>query len=129
MDAKHLNNQEKLDHMFEMVVELNEEMHHLKKKEAVTAAFRYFYMAVIVMALGGAYYFLMPFFNTLKKAPELIDAGMNSLDQLKQAVPHPGTVENVINDLKKTGASQETLLQAQKLLEQAKALRVSTSSH
>lgn len=129
MDAKHLNNQEKLDHMFEMVVELNEEMHHLKKKESTAAAFRYFYMAIIVMALGGAYYFLTPFFNTIKKAPELIDRGLKSLDQIKQAVPNPNTVENAINDLKKSGASQETLMQAQKLLEQAKALQTTTSSH
>ena len=100
---------------------------NLKKKEAAAGAFKLFYMAIIVAALSGAYYFLSPFFDTIKKAPALIDKATQSLDELKKNIPDPSTVESTINTLKDQGANSATLKKAEKVLQTAQVIASSTS--
>jgi predicted PurR-regulated permease PerM len=120
MDAKKLSNQEKLDHMFEMVNELNHEMHEMKKKEAAEGAYKLFYMTLVIIALGGVYYFVSPLFNAIKKAPELIDTSMQKIQDLKKNIPNPATLQQAVDSATNGIVTKENLGTAKDALDQAK---------
>ncbi len=127
MDAKKLSNQEKLDHMFEMVNELNHEMHEMKKKEAAEGAYRLFYMTLIIIALGGVYYFVSPLFEAIKKAPGLIDDGVQKIDQLKKNIPSPATLQQAVESATNGAVTPENVGMAKQALTAAKGAATSTS--
>ncbi len=127
MDAKKLNNQEKLDHMFEMVNELNHEMHEIKKKEAAEGAYRLFYMTLVVIALAGVYYFVSPLFDAIKKAPELIDNGVQKIDNLKKSIPDPRKIQDAVNSVTSGVATPENMGAVKEILTEAKKKASTTS--
>ncbi len=127
MDAKKLSNQEKLDHMFEMVNELNHEMHEMKKKEAAEGAYRLFYMTLVVIALAGVYYFVSPLFEAIKKAPGLIDTSMQKIEDLKKNIPNPTKIQQAVESVTNSTVTPENVNTAKEVLAEAKK-RASTTS-
>jgi flagellar biosynthesis/type III secretory pathway protein FliH len=127
MDAKKLNNQEKLDHMFEMVNELNHEMHEIKKKEASQEAYKLFYMTLIVIAMAGVYLFVSPLFEVIKKAPEVIDSSLKKIENLKSSIPDQATMQKTAEQVTEKVVNVERIKQGQLLLETAERVASSTS--
>jgi F0F1-type ATP synthase membrane subunit b/b' len=127
MDAKKLNNQEKLDHMFEMVNELNHEMHEMKKKEASNEAYKLFYMTLIVIALVGVYFFVNPLFEAIRKAPEMIDTSLQKIENLKSSLPDQATLQKTAEEATEKVVNMDRIKQGQLMLEQAQKVASSTS--
>ena len=127
MDAKKLNNQEKLDHMFEMVNELNHEMHEMKKKEAAGEAYKLFYMTLIVIALAGVHFFVSPLFEAIRKAPELIDSSLQKIELLKSSLPDQATLQKTAEEATEKVVNMDRIKQGQLMLEQAQKVASTTS--
>ncbi len=126
MDAKKLNNQEKLDHMFEMVNELNHEMHEMKKKQAAGEAYKLFYMTLIVIALAGVYFFVSPLFEAIKKAPDMIDSSLKKMENLKSSLPDQATLQKTAEQVTEKMVNVDRIKQGQIMLEEAKKMSSST---
>lgn len=97
-----------------MVMELNQEMHEMKRRHAIGVAFKLIYFLVIIVSLGGAYYFISPLLETV----------IGSQDKIKNIIE---TFD--LNALKgESSSSDGGITITPELLEQAKKVIESQSS-
>ncbi len=97
MLGKHMNNEEKLDAIYEMTLENNDILRTIRRQQYFANSLRVLYWLVVLGAIGGAYYFVRPLIVSISDNTDKVAKTYNSLvDQL----PEKKLINQVISGLK-----------------------------
>ncbi len=92
-----MNNEEKLDAIYEMTLENNDILRTIRRQQYFANTLRVFYWLVVLGAIGGAYYFVRPVIVAISDNTDKVAETYNNLvDQL----PEKKLINQVINGLK-----------------------------
>ena len=100
-----LTNQEKLEEIFEMTKENNDILRSLRRQQHVANAFRFLYWIVILVSLGGIYYYVRPMLDTFNNNKEALEASMQELDTFRSQFPN---VKQFLENFRNSGSSTST---------------------
>jgi hypothetical protein len=95
------SNQEKLDEMYEIVLENNEILRGLIRRERVATLFKIVYWLIILGGIFGAYYYLEPVVKNLSGNLEGLQNGIEKLNTASNSLPEVNTIKNLFNSFKK----------------------------
>jgi hypothetical protein len=102
MLGKRLNNEEKLDAIYEMTLENHHMIKSLQRQQYFSTAARIFYWLVILAALFGAYYYIRPIVLMISENKGRVEDGINQLETLKNQLPETGVINQLIDGLQKS---------------------------
>jgi hypothetical protein len=102
MIGKHMNNEEKLDAIYEMTLENNEILRTIRRQQYFANAIRVLYWLVVLGAIGGAYYFVRPLVVAVSNNTDKVtETYTNLINQL----PEKKLINQVVNVMKGKGAT------------------------
>lgn len=92
-----MNNEEKLDAIYEMTLENNEILRTIRRQQYFANALRMLYWLVVLGAIGGAYYFVRPLIVTISNnSDKMVGTYTNLVNQL----PEKKLLNQVMNGFK-----------------------------
>lgn len=100
MLEKDLNNQEKLEAVYQMTLENNDILRTIRRQQYFANALRALYWLVVIGALGSAYYFVRPVVTALSNNSGKVEETVNQFNQLRSQLPETKLINQVINSLK-----------------------------
>jgi hypothetical protein len=100
MRKSDLNNEEKLDSIYEMTLENNEILRTIRRQQYFANSLRFLYWLVVIGALGGAYYFVRPLIITLSNNSSKIEETVGQFNQLRSQLPETKLVNQLIESVK-----------------------------
>ena len=100
MLGKHLNNEEKLDAIYEMTLENNDILRTIRRQQYFANTFRVLYWLVVIGALGSAYYFIRPVITVLSNNSGKIEETVNQFNQLRGQLPEAKLINQIMNSMK-----------------------------
>jgi hypothetical protein len=102
---KKLNNEEKLEHIYQMTLENHEILKSIRRQQYMGNVFRVLYWLVILGALGGMYYYLRPVVMFLSENSGKINEALLHLNVLKDQLPEAKIINQVLEGLQKSATS------------------------
>lgn len=109
--TEQMNNQEKLEEIYHMTKENNEVLRSMRRQQHIESAFRFFYWFVILIALGGAYYYIRPVVNIISSNKDKIKSTIKQFDDLRVHIPATNLFEQLLNNFKQSTSSETTTAQ------------------
>ncbi len=106
MLEKKLNNEDKLDAIYEMTLENNEILRTIRRQQYFANGLRVLYWLVILGAMGSAYYFISPLLNSLYSNSGKIEESLNQFNQIRNQLPGAKMINQMLEGLKAQGALQ-----------------------
>ena len=100
-----LTNQEKLEEVYRLTIENNHLLHKMQNRTRITAIFQIIYWLAIVGALGGAYYYVKPLFDTIKQNNNKAEGVIHQFEQLRSQFPASHAFQDFFQRLKDGDAS------------------------
>ena len=82
-----LNNQEKLEEVYEMTLENNQILRSMRKQQYIANAFRFIYWLVILGALGGAYFYVRPVIKAVSDNKTKFQQAFEQFNQIRSQFP------------------------------------------
>ncbi len=95
-----LNNQEKLDEMYEMIQENNDILRGLMRRERISNFFRILYWLFIFGAIFGVYYYLEPVIKVFTANMETLQQGIEKINTASGKLPEVNTIKNLFNSFR-----------------------------
>jgi len=94
-------NQEKLDEMYEMVIENNEILHSLLRREKFAMYMRLLYWIIIICAVFGLYYYIQPVINYITTNITGFEGLFNDINQKADNIPEVSRIRELLETFKK----------------------------
>ena len=95
--SKDLNNQEKLEAIYEMTIENNEILRTIRRQQYFANALRVLYWLMVVGAIGGAYFFVKPIVSSFTENSGKIE---ETYTQLRGQLPETRLLNQIMEALK-----------------------------
>jgi len=109
MKTSDLTNQEKLEEIFEMTKENNDILRNLRRQQYIANAFRFLYWVVILVSLGGAYYYVKPAIDSFNQNKTKMDNTLQQFNDLRSSLPETKLLDQILQGIKNaTGGSATT---------------------
>ncbi|HCC06061.1 TPA: hypothetical protein DEP94_01720 [Candidatus Nomurabacteria bacterium] len=109
MKTSDLTNQEKLEEIFEMTKENNDILRNLRRQQYIANAFRFLYWVVILVSLGGAYYYVKPAIDSFNQNKTKMDNTLQQFNDLRSSLPETKLFDQVMQGIRNaTGVSATT---------------------
>jgi hypothetical protein len=89
-----LNNQEKLEEVYQMTLENNQILRSMRKEQHIATAFRFIYWLVILGAVGGAYLYVRPVIQAVSDNKTKFQQALEQFNQLRSQLPGSGLFNN-----------------------------------
>lgn len=102
MDVKHLSNEEKLNHVYEMVYENNQILKSLRRQQYFATFLRIVYWLAILGVIGGAYFYIRPVVGALSTNAANVDQRVTQFNQITGQLPETKFVNQIFDWLKKS---------------------------
>ncbi len=100
MSHSDLTNQEKLEEIHRLTVENNHLLHKMQNRDRITIIFRIVYWLAILGALGGAYYYVRPFVDSIKANNSRAEGVIEQFEALRSQFPEARAFQEFFNRLK-----------------------------
>jgi ABC-type uncharacterized transport system fused permease/ATPase subunit len=94
------SNQEKLDEMYEMIKENNEILRSLLRRERFATAIRIAYWLIVIGVVGGAFYFIKPYAQTVMSNVSSLQNAINSLNGVTTSMPEINAFKAFLESVK-----------------------------
>ncbi|MFA6609003.1 MAG: hypothetical protein WCT07_03805 [Candidatus Paceibacterota bacterium] len=111
MSGTDLNNQEKLEEVYELTVENNEILRSIRRQQHIANAFRFLYWLVILGALGGAYYYVRPVVDSIFGNKVGIDSTLKQYEELRSQLPETKLLDQFLQGIKNSTNKATTTVQ------------------
>ncbi len=111
MTTSDLNNQEKLEEVYRLTLENNHLLHKMQSRDRIAIIFRIIYWLAILGALGGAYYYIRPFVDTIKASNSRAEGVLEQFEQLRSQFPETKVFQQFFNHLKEGSEATTTEVQ------------------
>jgi hypothetical protein len=108
MSDSNLNNQEKLEEVYRLTVENNHTLHKIQSRDRIAIIFRIIYWLAILGALGGAYYYVRPFIDTIAASNSRAEGVIHQFDILRSQFPETKAFQQFFNQLKENPEATTT---------------------
>jgi hypothetical protein len=111
-----LTNQEKLEEVYKLTLENNHLLHRMQSRDRIAYIFRIIYWLIILGALGGAYYYIRPFFDAIKQSNTHAEGVLQQFEQLRSQFPETKAFQQILEKLKQgsdTPATSDPATEAQ----------------
>ncbi len=106
MSESDLTNQEKLEEVHRLTLENNHILHKIQNRERITTILRIVYWLIILGVLGGAYYYVRPFVDSIAGNKSRADGIINQFETLRSQFPETKAFQEFFNQFKQNdGAS------------------------
>jgi hypothetical protein len=99
MLEKRMNNEEKLDAIYEMTLENNDILRTIRRQHYYSNFLSSLYWIMVLGAIGGAYYFVRPILSTLSGNAGKVEETMSQLNQIRNQMPETQLINQVMNTL------------------------------
>ncbi len=103
-----LSNQEKLEEVYKVTIENNEILRSLRRQQRIANAFRILYWLVILISIGGAYYYVRPIVTAFTGNSIKVQEGLNQFDVLRKQFPEAQLLEKFINSIQSENTAPRT---------------------
>lgn len=107
-DMTDLTNQEKLEEVYRLTLENNHMLHKMQSRDRISFIFRVIYWLVIVGALGGAYYYVSHFVDTIKEGNSKAEGVIQQFEQLRSQFPETKAFQQIFNQMRETEPASTT---------------------
>jgi hypothetical protein len=97
MTAIDLTNQEKLEEVYRLTLENNHLLHKMQSRDRIAIIIRIIYWLAILGALGGAYYYVRPLFDTITAGSTKAQGVLEQFEQLRSQFPESKAFQEVLN--------------------------------
>lgn len=87
MSDPDLTNQEKLEEIYRLTVENNHMLHRIQNRDRIAIIIRVVYWLAILGALGGAFYYIRPFFDSIAANNSRASGVIEQFEQLRSQFP------------------------------------------
>jgi hypothetical protein len=104
MSDSDLTNQEKLEEIYKLTLENNHILHKIQNRDRIGIIFRVIYWAVILGALGGAYYYIRPFVDSIQENSSHAQSVIQQFEQLRSQFPEAKAFQDLFRQF---GSSTE----------------------
>ena len=108
MSNSDLTNQEKLEEVYRLTVENNHLLHKMQNRDRITTIFRVIYWLAIVGALGGAYYYIRPFVDSIKSNNSKAEGIISQFDKLRSQFPEAQAFRQIFNHMQEPNPATTT---------------------
>ena len=95
-----LTNQEKLEEIYKLTVENNHMLHKIQSRDRIAIIIRVVYWLAILGALGGAYYYIKPFFEAVSANKSRADGVLQQFEQLRSQFPETKAFQHFLENLR-----------------------------
>jgi hypothetical protein len=102
MSDSDLTNQEKLEEVYRISLENNHLLHQIQSRARIAVVFRVIYWLAILGALGGSYYYIRPFLESITAGNSRAEGVMQQFEQLRSQFPESKAFQEFFNQLKPT---------------------------
>ena len=87
MSDSDLTNQEKLEEVYRLTIENNHMLHKIQNRDRMVIIFRVVYWLAILGALGGAYYYVRPFVDSVRANNSRAEGIIQQFETLRSQFP------------------------------------------
>jgi hypothetical protein len=105
MSDSDLTNQEKLEEVYRITLENNHILHKIQSRDRIAMTFRIVYWLVILGVLGGAYYYVRPFVDSIRESNSRANGVMEQFEQLRSQFPEARAFQEFFDQFKGTTAT------------------------
>ena len=105
MLEKDLNNQEKLEVVYQMTIENNKILRTIRRQHYFSNFLSSLYWLMVIGVIGGAYYFVRPIVTVLSNNTGKVEETINQFNQLRSNLPETKLINQLINSIKSQKAS------------------------
>ncbi|MCF7843779.1 hypothetical protein K9M47_02695 [Candidatus Gracilibacteria bacterium] len=111
MSSKQMNNEEKLEAIYQMTIENNGVLRVVRRQQYISTAIRLIYLTIILGSLGATYYFLQPVISLISENSGKIEESINEFDKLRNQLPEAGMINQFMDNLKniKAGGTDQNM--------------------
>lgn len=108
--SKDLNNEEKLEAIYEMTLENNDILRTIRRQQYFANGMRILYWLVVLGAIGSTYYFVRPLVSTFTDNSGKME---EAYTQLRSQLPETKLIEQVVSGMKgkKVAPSDATVIE------------------
>jgi hypothetical protein len=97
MSVIDLTNQEKLEEVYRLTVENNHLLHKIQNRDRIAMIVRIIYWLAILGALGGAYYYVRPFIDSIAASNTRASSVIEQFEQLRSQFPETKALQDFFN--------------------------------
>ena len=97
MQAPDLTNQEKLEEVYAMTMENNKMLRSMKRQQTFANIFRLLYWIVIIISLGGVYYYVRPIVDAFTTNGGKIEESINQFNILRAQFPEAKLFDQIFH--------------------------------
>lgn len=108
MSNQDLTNQEKLEEIYRLTLENNHMLHRIQNRDRIAIIVRIVYWLAILGALGGAYYYIRPFIDSIAASNSRAEGVLHQFEELRSQFPETRAFQELFNRLKEGDASAST---------------------
>ncbi len=111
MSDPDLTNQEKLEEVYRLTLENNHILHKIQNRDRITIILRIVYWLAILGALGGAYYYVRPFVDSIAASNSRADGIIHQFENLRSQFPETKAFQEFFNQFKHNNEASSTSAQ------------------
>ena len=108
MSTSDLTNQEKLEEVYRLTLENNHLLHKMQYRDRVSFIFRVVYWLAILGALGGAYFYVSHFFDSIKASNSRAEGILQQFEQLRSQFPETKAFQEIFRHMKEEAPATST---------------------
>ena len=108
MSAENLTNQEKLEEVYEMTKQNNDILRSMRRQQHVANAFRFVYWIIILVSLGGVYFYIRPALEAFNKNRQQMDDTLTQFNQLRSQLPEAKLFDQFMHFLNGSNSTATT---------------------
>jgi len=108
MSNSDLTNQEKLEEVYRLTLENNHLLQKMQTRDRITIIFRIIYWLAIIGALGGAYYYIRPFYDAVSANSTRAEGVLQQFEQLRSQFPETKAFQQFFDRVKEEPAPTST---------------------
>lgn len=108
MSDPDLTNQEKLEEVYKLSLENNHMLHKIQNRDRIAIIFRVVYWLAIIGALGGAYYYVRPFIETIQANNSRAQGVIEQFDKLRSQFPETRAFQEFFSHFKSEEVASTT---------------------
>ncbi len=96
---KHMNNEEKLEAIYQMTLENNEVLRSVRRQQYMSSFFSVIYWLVILGSIGSAYYFIKPFIPVISSNVGKFEETIGQFNQIRNQMTDPGLLQGMMKNV------------------------------
>jgi hypothetical protein len=103
-----LTNQEKLEEVYKLTLENNHLLHKIQNRGRLAIIFRIIYWLAILGALGGAYYYVNHFFDSIQANNSKAEGVIQQFEKIRSQFPEAQAFQQFFDQLKPSNDTATT---------------------